>query len=124
MLLVVQPRVFSKLTVGIEFPAGYVEDDEDPSISAARELEEETGYKANKMILLAKYYQDEGCSGAFNYCYLALDCKKVSDQHLDKDEYIRYFECTFEEALELYELGYICGVNSTVALEKAKKYIN
>jgi len=123
VVLVVQPRVFSKLIVGIEFPAGYIEENEDPSVSANRELEEETGYKASEIILLAKYYQDEGCSSAFNYCYLALGCKKVSEQHLDKDEYIRYFECTFEEALELQELGYICGVNSVIALEKAKKYI-
>ena len=122
VILVVQPRVFSKLTVGIEFPAGYVEDDEAPSISAKRELEEETGYTCNNMTLLAKYYQDEGCSAAFNYCYLAPNCKKTKEQHLDNDEYIRYFECTFEEAVELLELGYICGVNSTLALEKAKNY--
>lgn len=122
VILVVQPRVFSKLTVGIEFPAGYVEDDEDPTISAKRELEEETGYTCNNMTLLAKYYQDEGCSAAFNYCYLAPNCKKTKEQHLDNDEYIRYFECTFEEAVELLELGYICGVNSTLALEKAKNY--
>ena len=123
VLLVVQPRVFSKLTVGIEFPAGYIEAGEDPSISAARELEEETGYKAKKMTLLCKYYQDEGCSGAFNHCYLATDCEKTCQQHLDKDEYIRYFECTFDEAVELHELGYICGANSTIAIEKAKNIL-
>lgn len=122
VILVVQPRVFSKLTVGIEFPAGYVEENEEPIISAKRELEEETGYTCSNMILLAKYYQDEGCSAAFNYSYLAQDCKKTNEQRLDKDEYIRYFECTFEEALELLDLGYICGVNSTLSLEKAKNY--
>ena len=122
VILVVQPRVFSKLTVGIEFPAGYIEENENPHVSACRELEEETGYKAKEMIPLAKYYQDEGCSGAFNYCYLATGCKKVKEQHLDKDEFIRYFECSFEEALDLYNLGYICGANSTIALERAKSY--
>lgn len=123
VILVVQPRVFSALSVGIEFPAGYVEEKEEPFESAKRELEEETGYTCNDLILLAKYYQDEGCSAAFNYCYLALNCKKIGNQHLDKDEYIKYFECTFEEALELLDLGYICGVNSTLALEKAKQLL-
>lgn len=123
VLLVTQPRVFSKSTVGIEFPAGYIEEGEDPSVSAKRELEEETGYVPEEIILLAKYYQDEGCSAAFNYCYLALNCTKTKEQHLDKDEYIRYFECSFEEAIELQELGYICGANSLIALEKAKNYI-
>ena len=123
VLLVVQPRVFSKSTIGVEFPAGYIEENEEPEISAKRELEEETGYVAKKMILLAKYYQDEGCSAAFNYCYLALNCKKEKEQHLDKDEFVRYFECTFEEAIELYQMGYICGVNSTIALEKTMNYL-
>ena len=107
VLLVVQPRVFKPTTVGVEVPAGYIEDDEDPILSAKRELEEETGYACRDMILLAKYFQDSGCSSAYNHCFLALDCEKVTEQHLDKDEFVRYFECSFEEALELIDLGYI-----------------
>ena len=92
VLLVVQPRVFKPTTVGVEFPAGYIEENEDPIESAKRELEEETGYICDDLVLLAKYYQDSGCSSAFNHCFLALNCKKDKNQHLDKDEYVRYFE--------------------------------
>ena len=124
VILVVQPRVFKPSTVGVEIPAGYIEENEEASVSASRELEEETGYRAKEMILLAKFFQDSGCSGAFNHCFLALDCEKVSEQHLDKDEFVKYFECTFDEALELIDLGYINGANPIIAFEKAKAYLN
>lgn len=123
VILVVQPRVATKLTVGIELPAGYIEDNEDPLISAKRELAEETGYVSKELKLLTKYYQDQGCSKALNYSFIALNCKKVMNQNLDKDEYIKYFKCTYEEALELVELGYIMDVNSIITLEKSKQYL-
>lgn len=123
VLLIIQPRVFCSATIGVEFPAGYIEKGEDPSISAARELEEETGYTFEKLIPLAKYYQDDGCSAAYNHSFLAINCSKTTEQHLDGDEVIRYFECTFEEMLELADMGYICGVNSLLAIERAKPII-
>ena len=123
VLLVVQPRVFCASTIGIEFPAGYIEENEEPVVSATRELVEETGYSCNKLVPLVKFYQDEGCSAAFNHIFLALDCEKTGNQHLDSDEFIRYFECTFEEAIELAEKGYICGANSLLAIEKTKNYL-
>lgn len=123
VILVVQPRVLNENGIGVELPAGYIESGEDPIQSARRELEEETGYQASTLIKLASYYQDQGCMGAYNHSYLALDCKKVTEQHLDQDEYIHYFECTYEEALELMELGYVNDANSMLALEKSKQYI-
>lgn len=54
---------------------------------------------------------------------LALDAEKVSVQQLDDSEYIRYLECTYEEALELIDMGYINDANSIITLEKSKKLI-
>ena len=122
-LLVVQPRVFTKETVCIELPAGYIEDGESTLEAGKRELEEETGYVPTEMKVLASYYQDQGCSGAYNYSIVALGWKKIKDQKLDKDEYIRYFECSFDEALELVENGYITDIQSQFTIEKAKSYI-
>ena len=122
-LLVVQPRVFTKETVCVELPAGYIEDGESPIEAGKRELEEETGYVPTEMKVIASFYQDQGCSSAYNYSILALGCKKIKGQKLDKDEYIRYFECSFDEALELVKNGYITDLQSQFTIEKAKSYI-
>lgn len=121
VILIVEPRVFTKRTVGVGLPAGYIEQNELPNVAALRELQEETGYVPNKLISLGGFYQDMGCSSAFNESFLALGCKKISEQNLDHDEFIRYFKCYFDEALELMDLGYIEGANSIITLEKVKK---
>ena len=75
------------------------------------------------MRLLASFYQDQGCSAAYNHSMLALGCKKIKEQNLDKDEIIRYFECSFDEAVELVERGYITDIQSQFTMEKAKPYV-
>lgn len=122
-LLVVQPRVFTKDTVCVELPAGYLEKEEEPLTAGKRELEEETGYVPEEMRLLASYYQDQGCSAAYNYSMIALGCKKTKAQNLDKDEIIRYFECSFDEMVELVEQGYITDIQSQFTIEKAKSLV-
>ena len=115
--------LFTESTIGISFPAGYVEKGEEYSEAALRELQEETGYYSNKLFEVASYYQDDGIGGALNKGFVALNCIKVSDQNLDESEYIRYFECSIDELIELYEKGYILDGGSQLVLEKAKELI-
>lgn len=123
VLTIIEPRVFTELGVGVGFPAGYVEKDEESSTAALRELREETGYVPERIIELDSFYQDEGCSSAFNRIYLGLNCRKMYDQELDESEIVSYMTFTYDELLELVSLGYIKGCNSLLALEKSKTYI-
>ena len=124
VILVIQPRILTRSKISVELPAGYIDCGETPEEAAIRELKEETGYVPKNLIKLAEYYQDQGCSSAYNYCYLADCCKKVSEQSLDQDEYIEYVEAYFDEVIELLDEGIINDVNSIIALERARKILN
>lgn len=122
VIVTVEPRVFTEKTVGIGFPAGYIETNEEPEISALRELQEEVGIIPQKLIKLASFYQDEGISAAKNTAYLALGCTEGHEKNPDEGEFIKYFKCNFNDVLNMQEEGYIEGANSIIAIEKAKPY--
>ena len=123
VILVVQPRVFTRSGVGIELPAGYVDVGEEYEDAAKRELFEETGYVPENIRLLGQFYQDQGCSSAYNKSFLAEGCRKIGSQSLDSSEFIKYFECSVDELYELVELGMINDLQSQYTIEKAKQYI-
>ena len=123
IILAIEPRVFTKRTVGVGLPAGYIEEGEDHLTAAKRELLEETGYMSNEFIHVGSFYQDQGCSGALNHYYLAFDCIKVSEQDLDSSEFIEYVLVTEDELNELLSNGYITGLNSAYLIEKGKSYV-
>ncbi len=121
-LVVIEPRVFTKLGIGMAFPAGYIEKDELPIEAAKRELREETGYASDKLIHLDSFYQDEGVSEAFNHSFLALDVEKKYSQSLDESEIIRYISLNMDEILEAEKMGLISGGNTKLTLSKIKEY--
>lgn len=122
IIVAVEPRVFTEKTVGVGFPAGYIEDGEEAHISALRELQEEVGVIPEKLIPLASFYQDEGISAAKNTAYLALGCTEGYEKNPDEGEFVEYFKCSFNDVIKLQEEGFIEGSNSIIAIEKAKKY--
>jgi ADP-ribose pyrophosphatase len=72
----------------IELPAGRLEHDEEPMDCAARELEEEIGYRAHKLIPIASYFATVGNSNEKMHLFLALDLEKT-ERRLEVDERIR-----------------------------------
>jgi ADP-ribose pyrophosphatase len=66
----------------IELPAGLVGDhgeDEDASIAALRELEEETGYSAERMENLGEYYSSPGMVSESFTLFRALGLTKIGE---------------------------------------------
>lgn len=123
IIIAIEPRVFTKKTVDVGFPAGYINEDEKPCDAALRELMEETGYTSDNLISLGSFYQDQGCSSAVNHYFLALNCVKVGEQKLDDGEFIKYILVDEDELDELMNEGYIAGLNTAYALEKGKIYL-
>lgn len=119
----IEPRVFSKTGVGVSLPAGYVEDGESYIEAAKRELLEETGYVSDMLIPLGGFYQDIGCSSAFNESIVALGCIATNVQHLDESEFVKYVECSCEEIDYLLNNNYIVDGNAILTLLKGRKYI-
>lgn len=80
--------------------AGRVEEGEKPEDAAERELLEETGYKAEELILLSTIHPSDKIDWTV-YCYIAKGCKKVSEPNLDPGEKIQTKLVSFEEFLEV-----------------------
>lgn len=87
VILVKQHRLGANI-VTVEVPAGAIEKDEDPKIAAIRELEEETGYLPENIILLKKIRVNPAIQDNFCYFFLAENCNKIKDINLDLTEEI------------------------------------
>ncbi len=125
ILIVIQPRpsLPTKSRVNIELPAGYIEEGESAILSGKRELEEETGYTSNKLTLVDSYYTSLGFNGERIDLVLALDCVKIGNQHLDKDEFVYYEEVTLEEFKCLLSQNFIMDANARIGYYKYMEYL-
>jgi len=85
----------------LELPAGTREPDEDPIETAARELIEETGYRAGKLTPLACFYTSPGITTELMYAFTATDLTRVG-QSLDPGEEIVPQICDMAEAQRMY----------------------
>lgn len=120
---IIQPIALSEEGSLLEFPAGYWELKENGLETGIRELSEETGYAPDNIVYLGSHYQDPGSIRQKVDCYLALGCTKVTDQHLDKGEYIKQIEIPYNLVTELLEEGYFMDANSFIALNKSIAYL-
>ncbi|MFN6566970.1 NUDIX hydrolase [Nostoc minutum NIES-26] len=82
----------------LEFPAGTVERNEDPLETVQREIEEETGYSAQKWDKLGEFFLAPGYSDEIIYAFLARDLQKLETPPAgDEDEDIETVLLTPEE---------------------------
>lgn len=101
--------------VFVELPAGKLDPGEDGLASAQRELQEETGYVAERWTHLTTFYTTVGYSNEKNFIYLAEDLS-FKGHEPDPNERLEIFTLPFTEALEWVRQGRICEGQEVAAL--------
>lgn len=114
ILLVEQFRYPTGETL-LELPAGTLEPDEAPLQTAYRELEEETGYRAAEMKLLASYYTTPGFTNELMYLYEA-KALEFKGQRTEEDESIEVVRMTNHRAMDMLRKGEIHDAKTLVGL--------
>lgn len=104
-----------------ELPAGTLEPKETPHETALRELIEETGYKANEMKEVLRFYTTPGFSNEEMYGYIAKDLTEVG-QNLDAHEEIIVTVKKFSEALMMIKKGEIRDGKTIALILYAKEF--
>lgn len=114
---VVLVRQFRKAAEGelLEIPAGTLEDNEEPSACARRELEEETGYRARHLEQIGGIYTSPGFCTEFIHFYLATGLQKGRSTPED-DEAIEIIKVPFSDIPALISRGEICDGKSIAGL--------
>ena len=99
-----------------EIPAGKLHQGEDPKDCAARELEEEIGYKAGTLELLSSIFTAPGFTDEVIHIYRATGLTK-GQQHLDRDEVLEVVELPLDDAVEMIRTGAIRDAKTMVGLQ-------
>ena len=104
----------------LEIPAGGLNGDEPTELAAARELEEETGYKSDKLSLLISVVTAVAFCNEVIDVYLAKDLVKTQ-QNLDEDEFIDV-EAYYPE--EIADMIYSGKIQDSKTIAAVMAYIN
>jgi ADP-ribose pyrophosphatase len=134
IIFVRQPRIAVSKQV-LEIPAGRIEKGEDPRIAALRELAEETGYQARKLIPGPEYYSSVGFLDEQVHLFLAIDLHpvKVDDRKErvipDKKQEVKKDEGLSQLLLSVAEVEKKLGAHefedskTIIGLQHALEYI-
>lgn len=101
-----------------EIPAGKLQPREDPRDCAARELEEEIGYRAGTLELLTSIFTAPGFADEVIHIYKATGLTP-GRQQLDHDEVLEVVEMPLAEALARIRDGTIRDGKTIVGLQTA-----
>ena len=107
----------------VEIPAGTMDKkDEDIEECVQRELAEEAGFRAGRLIRLFEGYLVPGYSNEYMYFYLASDLHPAFLPG-DEDEYIRVMRVSFEEARRMIRDKRIIDVKTAFGIQMAWDFL-
>ncbi len=103
--------------VVLEVPAGKRDNDEDPLECGKRELQEETGAKAEQFRYLGELYPSPGYCGEIIHMYVASGLY-FGKTHPDEDEFLEPERIPLEQAVQMVLDGEIKDAKTQAALLK------
>lgn len=104
----------------LEIPAGKLDGGESPETCAAREAEEEVGYRPGKLEPLGWIWTTPGFADEKIWLYLATDLQPTQ-QGLEDDEVLSIEKMPLAEAVEKAFRGEIHDSKSAIALMRASR---
>jgi len=106
----------------LELPAGKLEGVEDPEERGRRELEEEAGYRAGRMVHAGNIYASVGYTSELIRLYLALDLEETQ-QDPEADECIEIVRMPIAQIEALIERNELQDAKTIVGLQALLAYI-
>jgi ADP-ribose pyrophosphatase len=104
-----------------EVPAGKL-DGEAPAVCAARELEEEAGRRAGRLVPLGAIWTTPGFTDERIHLFAAFDLAPVPHRR-EADEVIEVVRMSLEDALDLVFRGELSDAKSALALIHAARHL-
>jgi len=104
----------------IELPAGKLDSGEKPEVCAKRELEEEIGYKPEKLKFLTHIHPAIGFANEVMWLFLAENLIE-SQSNCDEDEFIEIMPTTIQDAIEMVWDGTITDVKTVIGILWAER---
>lgn len=102
----------------LEIPAGKMEAGELPLHTAARELEEETGYRAEQLTLVQTFATSPGFADEVIHVYVAEQLTVVEHKApLDEDEFVTLKTYTLLEVWDMLQQGRITDAKTAFAIQ-------
>ena len=107
----------------IELPAGKLDMGEKPEVCAIRELEEETGYLADKLTFVTKIHPAIGFANEEMWIFLAENLIE-SQKNTDHDEFVELMPTSIEVALHMVWDGTITDVKTIIGILWAERLLS
>ena len=106
----------------LEIPAGRMEPGETPELCAAREIEQEIGYRPGRIEKIAEFFSTPGFCEERLFVYLATRLLPAQ-QNLDHDEFVEVVRIPLADAILMANRGEIEDSKTLVALLMADRLI-